>query len=425
MAEILGFCNKFAVNAFGLYIVIRLLGTFFADRIYDRRFLYLATGIFMIATILVDYYTPYVWINLLTSVLLIFLLTCCYEAKIWEKILAAFGINILLAISEMIIALLMKIDNLGVLSRASNSDSIAFFLSRIIFWIIVTVVQKIMRGNKADRLSRKVTALTIIVFLTLVSELLFLCIRKQESLLIESAVLFGAEVTVYLLIYLQDCLVEMFASKEQASLIEQEKEYYQKEAVILQQKQEQQRQFRHDMKNRIQILNNIAEHGDISELKKYLSEVEAKHKEYEVFSNTGNLIIDSIINSKLGYAAEKGIRVTASVMIPAAIGVNTDDMVVIFGNLLDNAIEASERVKNSKYIDLFVSYEEGCMILRIRNNFDKVKIDKAGDFVTRKEDDALHGIGIKSVKSTVAKYDGIIEFATDGTEFTVDIMIYI
>jgi sensor histidine kinase regulating citrate/malate metabolism len=112
-------------------------------------------------------------------------------------------------------------------------------------------------------------------------------------------------------------------------------------------------------------------------------------------------------------------------MIPAAIGVNTDDMVVIFGNLLDNAIEASERVKNSKYIDLFVSYEEGCMILRIRNNFDKVKIDKAGDFVTRKEDDALHGIGIKSVKSTVAKYDGIIEFATDGTEFTVDIMIYI
>jgi sensor histidine kinase YesM len=319
----------------------------------------------------------------------------------------------------------MKIDNLGVLSRASNSDSIAFFLSRIIFWIIVTVVQKIMRGNKTDRLSRKVTALTIIVFLTLVSELLFLCIRKQESLLIESAVLFGAEVTVYLLIYLQDCLVEMFASKEQASLIEQEKEYYQKEAVILQQKQEQQRQFRHDMKNRIQILNNIAEHGDISELKKYLSEVEAKHKEYEVFSNTGNLIIDSIINSKLGYAAEKGIRVTASVMIPAAIGVNTDDMVVIFGNLLDNAIEASERVKNSKYIDLFVSYEEGCMILRIRNNFDKVKIDKAGDFVTRKEDDALHGIGIKSVKSTVAKYDGIIEFATDGTEFTVAIMIYI
>jgi signal transduction histidine kinase len=425
MTEVLGFCNKFAVNAFGLYIVIRLLGTFFADRIYDRRFLYLATGIFMIATILVDYYTPYVWINLLTSVLLIFLLTCCYEAKIWGKILAALGINVLLAFSEMIIALLMKIDNLGVLSRASNSDSIAFFLSRIIFWIIVTVVQKIMRGNKADRLSRKVTALTIIVFLTLVSELLFLCIRKQESLLIESAVLFGAEVTVYLLIYLQDCLVEMFAGKEQASLIEQEKEYYQKEAVILQQKQEQQRQFRHDMKNRIQILNNIAEHGDISELKKYLSEVEAKHKEYEVFSNTGNLIIDSIINSKLGDAAEKSIRVTASVILPAAIGVNTDDMVVIFGNLLDNAIEASERVKTSKYIDLFVSYEEGCMILRIRNNFDKVKIDKAGDFVTRKEDDALHGIGIKSVKSTVAKYDGIIEFATDGTEFTVDIMIYI
>jgi sensor histidine kinase regulating citrate/malate metabolism len=217
----------------------------------------------------------------------------------------------------------------------------------------------------------------------------------------------------------------MFAGQEQAHLIEQEKEYYQKEAVILQQKQEQQRQFRHDMKNRIQILNEIMEHGDISELRKYLNEIEEKHKEYEVFSNTGNLIIDSIINSKLGDAAEKSIRVTASVMIPAAIGVNTDDMVVIFGNLLDNAIEASERVDTSKYIDLLVSYEEGCMLLHISNSFDMVIKDTDGEFITRKEDSALHGIGIKSVKKTVEKYNGIIEFTSEGAEFSVDIMLYL
>ena len=51
-------------------------------------------------------------------------------------------------------------------------------------------------------------------------------------------------------------------------MIAQEKEYYQKEAEIIQQKQELERQFRHDLNNRLQILNDIAERGNISELKK-------------------------------------------------------------------------------------------------------------------------------------------------------------
>lgn len=425
MIEVLQVGNKFAVNVFDIYIIVRLLKGIFKDKVYDKRFLYAAIPINMIVTLLVDYYEPYVWVNFIISVLLIFMLACCYEVQVWKKIGVTAGINILLALSEMITALLMGIENLSVLAKAANGERIALFFSRIIFWIIVTIAQKIIVKDKTNILSRKVVALEIIVFLTIICELLFLCLRKQESIVIETAVLFASEVTVYLMIYLQDCLVELFSSKEQASLIEKEKEYYQKEAVIIQQKQELVRQFQHDWKNRLQILNEIAEYENISELKKYLSEIEIRMKEQETFSHTGNLIIDSIINSKLQDAIGMGIEVNASVMLPASIEVNTDDMVVILGNLLDNAIEACERVNFSKYIKLLMSYEEGCIILSIKNSFDQVINKVSGEFITRKEDKGLHGLGIKSVKNTVEKYNGIIEFISESKEFSVDIMLYL
>lgn len=207
--------------------------------------------------------------------------------------------------------------------------------------------------------------------------------------------------------------------------MEQEKEYYKREAVIIQQKQELLRQFRHDLKNRLQILNEIAERGTIPELKSYLTEIEIKHKEQEEFSNTGNLIIDSIINSKLQDATEKGIEVNATVMLPAAIEINTDDMVVILGNLLDNAIEACERTDLEKYINLFMNYEKGCVFLCVKNRFDRVVSKGHGEFLTSKKDKALHGLGIKSVKNTIKKYNGIMEFTSEGTEFCVDIILYL
>lgn len=425
MIEILQFCNRLAVNIFDIYLMVRLLKTLFRGKLYDKRVLYATMSVEVIITLLIDYYTPYVWINLITSILLSFTLTCCFESNIWKKIGVTVGINMLLALSEMIIALPISIENFDLFKKASNGECIALFLSRIVFLIVVMLIQKIIVKEGANTLSRKVVVLEVIVFSTIISELLFLGVRKQEGIVIETAVLFAAEITVYLLIYLQDCLVELFASKEQACLIEKEKEYYQKEAMIIQQKQELQRQFRHDLKNRMQILRELAESENMAELKRYLSDFEKRAKEQETFSNTGNLIIDSTVNSKLQDTKEMGIEVACNVVLPASIEVNTDDMVVILGNLLDNAIEACERVKTTKYIKLFMKYETGCIIIRIKNSYDQILNKDGGKIVTRKKDKTLHGIGIKSIKSTVDKYNGTIEILSEGKEFIVDIMFYL
>ena len=342
-----------------------------------------------------------------------------------KKLCATVGITILIILSEGITAWVMGLNLFGLFEKAANSESVALFLSRIIAWIVAAMLQKLFNRDEFRNLSPKVIALETIVLFTMICELLFLCIRKQESILIESIILLAAEVTFYLMIYLQDCLFELFASKEQVSLIEQEKAYYQREALIIQQKQELQKQFQHDLKNRLQILNEIADSGNLPELKKYLAEMAEKQRGHEIFSNTGNLIIDSIINSKLQDALEIGIEVEASVILPATIEINSDDVVVILGNLLDNAIEACKRLTSSRYIKLLLKYEEGCLIICIKNTFDQI-INRNGEtFITRKEDSGLHGLGIKSVKSTIEKYSGLMEITSQGSEFAVNIIIYL
>lgn len=425
MLEVLRFCNRFAVNAFDLYIIVRVMSVVFKDRLKDKKALYAALAVNMLVRLPGDYYAPYVWVNVLTNVVLISMLAGCYEAPLPRKAVTAAGIMILLTLSEILIGLVIGIESLSFLERAHNDESIALFLSRILFWAVVTAAMKLMDRDHAYKLPLKVTALETMIFLILGSEFLVLCVRERESIVTESMVLFTAELTFYLMIYLQDCLTQLFASREQAALMEQEKEYYRREAAIIQQKQELQRQFRHDLKNRLQVLQEIAQHGTIPELKQYLAEMEAKHKERQVFASTGNLIIDSIINSKLQDAEEQGIQAHANVALPAAMNINSDDMVVILGNLLDNAIEACQRTGAPGYIRLFMSYEQGCVVLSIKNSFDRIINREQGEFATRKEDKSRHGLGIPSVRHTVGKYNGILEFTSEGTEFCVDAMLYV
>lgn len=425
MLEILEFGNKFAVGIFDIYIIVRLLNAIFKGKLYDKRFLYFVILLDIIVVIMLGYYAPPVFINIIMNLLFIFLFTCCYKNGIWEKVNVTLGIIILTAISELLIALIIGIDNLSLMSEASNRESIAFFLSRIVMWIFTLIIQKVIVRDNLYKLSAKIMILEITLLFSIICELLFFSVGEPQSAVMESAVLLASEITVYLMIYLQDCLCELYTSKEIANLVEREKEYYKKEAAIIQQKQEIEKQFRHDWKNRLQVLSDIAENENVLELKKYLREIEDKAKAHEIYSNTGNFIFDSIINSKLTDATKNGIDVSANITLPTKLEINEDDIVVILGNLLDNAIEACQKVSTGRYIKLRISYEEGCIILNIKNSFDKIINKFDGEYITRKEDKSLHGLEIKSVRNAVEKYNGFLEFTSKGTGFDVDIILYL
>ncbi len=425
MEVILEFCNKLTVNIFEVYMILRFLDLVLKHRIADERIRKMIVLVKIVIALDVDYYVPYVWVNFFVSLFLVFLLCCCYQVELKKRIAAAIGINILFAVSELIVAVLIGGIRLGLLERAANEESVAMFLSRLVFWLFVTIFKYVKKEPGDSRLPGKVGMFEAIVLLVMLMELFMVCSLEQRNVVLESIFLLGAEITVYLLIYLYDCLIAIVNGKIQTGLIEKEREYYRREVVMLKENQEATRQFRHDWKNRIQVMSRFAEEKQWDELKEYLSSVSDKMTSMQLYSSTNNPSMDAIINSKLYQASKQGITVKSSVVMPEKIKINEDDLVIILGNLLDNAIEANEYVQGEKEMELALRYENGCFLLHLKNSCEEGISRTDETFVTRKKDKSIHGIGLKSVEETVGRYHGAMDITVEQDRFCVEIIMYV
>ena len=87
-------------------------------------------------------------------------------------------------------------------------------------------------------------------------------------------------------------------------------------------------------------------------------------------------------------------------------------------------IEAVSYVED-RWIDIRVKYTKGRLIIEINNTYDGMLPRTLEGIVSRKEDKENHGIGIKSVKLTLEKYDGILQITQDGAKFTAKVLMYL
>lgn len=126
-----------------------------------------------------------------------------------------------------------------------------------------------------------------------------------------------------------------------------------------------------------------------------------------------------VISNKLNYARQQGISVNSTIKEGTYL-IDEIDFCIILGNLLDNAIEAEQNVK-SKNINLFIAEDKGVIYAKIQNNIEEPNHIKL--FETSKTDKVNHGIGIRSVKEIIKKYDGTIRFNVMNNKFEVSLLL--
>ncbi len=425
MEFVLNLCNQLTVTIFEIYLILRQLDIIFDHNRADSRIRKLFISTALLLTLLANCLNPYVWMNFFVCLFCLFLLCSCYKAALKTRLLTTLAVSLLLAASEAIVAVSLGSIKPGLLERGENGKSPALLLSLIVFWLFMTIINLIKKPEKDISLPPRLWLFQIIVMLIIFSELFIVCSLDQGNIALETLLLLGAELTIYMLNYLSDCMGKVTTAQIQNELILKERAYYKRELALLQEKAELGRHFRHDLKNRMEVIRSLADTGNLDELKKYLCSVQNKISDIQLYSTTGNLSIDAIINSKLTQAAQKDIEVTASIALPASLCIDEDDIVIILGNLLDNALEANEYVDLDKKIDFNFHYENGCLLLKIKNSYNQGIVIKDGSYISRKENKSLHGIGLKSVKHTVEKYKGIMEIETTQDIFCVTIMLYI
>ncbi|TQO56589.1 sensor histidine kinase [Paraclostridium bifermentans] len=180
----------------------------------------------------------------------------------------------------------------------------------------------------------------------------------------------------------------------------------------------------HDINNHICCIDNLKNNS--SEVDEYISNLNDEIKEFKCIYNTGNMILDIIINEKSKVCTNKGINFTCDINFSKVNFIKPIDVSSIFDNILDNAIEACDKISNEKidkYIRIKGTIIKSFFIIKCENSkVNSIKIYK-DILLTDKIDKFMHGIGIQSVKSSLEKYNGEILFEDEKNKFMINIYI--
>ena len=208
----------------------------------------------------------------------------------------------------------------------------------------------------------------------------------------------GAFLLINIIIsYLMDDLVKSSQKALENQALRDQVSSYEREIMLQSENMEALRSFRHDMKRHFAEISVLASTGEIGQIKNYVSAMENNLVESRRLVDSGNTALDTVLNYMLQRALDKKIQVNVKVVVPSDLKLSAYDMNIIFGNLLENAIEAQKDVKNPS-IDLEINYLMDSLVVEISNRCLQKVIFKGGLPVTTKQSVIEHGYGLKNVK---------------------------
>ncbi len=158
-----------------------------------------------------------------------------------------------------------------------------------------------------------------------------------------------------------------------------------------------------------------------------LQELEDSVTNYSRIAKTGNDVLDNILTEESLCCERYHIHFRCIVDGAQLNGMDSTDLYSLFGNALDNAIEASrqEPEEDKRSIFLKVTKKGPYIIIHIENNCPCIVQFKDGIPQTDKEDKAHHGYGFRSMQYVVRKYDGSLVPKQENGLFSINIILNI
>lgn len=170
----------------------------------------------------------------------------------------------------------------------------------------------------------------------------------------------------------------------------------------------------HNLKHEILAANNNGEHEKISNTV----------KKYEYISQTGNPVLDTILNEK--FELFEKYQITVNCMIESDLSlnfINTTDLYIVLGNALDNVIDnlKSAKLLKNKYVSIRMFHDKSFLRIIIKNNFEgNVQYDE--NLPMTKKNQEGHGYGLKSIQHIMKKYNGGMTITTENQEFVLRLL---
>lgn len=364
-------------------------------------------------------------INITTSFVSLFVIARCYERKKIKIVPAVILVFMFQFACELILGVITGGGNTHLTKAGYYGEVyqlVSLCIMQIILYFIITSFKNINSKLQLPTGFNVAMALLAIVLFFL-EEMVFM--QEDINRNTKRMAVFFAIFMLILIMYMYDIISRSYVNSFQAKMMERENMYYIKQAEVLQKNSDNIRKFRHDMNNHLFVLESIIDDGGENiQAKEYLEQMIGRINKVKMYSKSGNMQLDSIVNYKLSEASEKNIDIKSDIKLPETLKIDMGDMVTILGNILDNAIEAAHIVDKDKYIKLNIKYKMGAVFITLKNSYNGRINDKNGVLKTIKSNKIEHGIGLNSVQDVVEKYNGEVKIEYDDREFCIRIILY-
>ena len=237
--------------------------------------------------------------------------------------------------------------------------------------------------------------------LTITSMLFFIMDKQQDDkyvLIISFGLILGNFLVFYMIkdiVYrekrMQEILVGQERTKNQTAMYLQMNEDYKEQRTKI-----------HEFKNHMSCMNGLLELKEYEKATEYVARINKTWINEINYILTNHAIVNSVLNQKFKYAKGKGIPIIVKINDLEHLKMEDEDIVTLLANLLDNAIEAVDKIEGRENrIKFRMIYKDERLNICVRNPIVDSICEVDGRMITTKKDKRIHGIGMRNIKNVV------------------------
>ena len=228
------------------------------------------------------------------------------------------------------------------------------------------------------------------------------------------------------IVFFQSVVLDM---KEAEQKMEVRLQAQRQEYEEIARKMEAGRIYRHDMRHHLLVINELAMQEDVSGILNYVENMNGKLAETEREFYCANAMINTMLSVCIGQAKAAGCAVSAEVQLPEIICYDEMDVCMILANALENAVNACKKIAEEKerYIHVKAGlFDNGKLFISICNSCNNIpQFGEDGLPVSdARKKSKEHGIGLKSIRVLVEKYQGVMQCRYSEGEFRLQAVLF-
>ena len=182
---------------------------------------------------------------------------------------------------------------------------------------------------------------------------------------------------------------------------------------------EQIRAMRHDISHHLNTINALLQEGNLKAATEYSEQLLPMQTYISRLGKCQNPVVDAFLYSRVQDAQTRGVPVRADVSLPVELPVSNTDLIVAFGNLLDNALEACSGIPDAQ-ITLRAHMDKGYLVIQESN---PVRARQPQGKKPRRIPELERGVGFRVLSGLAAKYDGSFRHTCENDTYTVTLLL--